>query len=55
MNQAETISSEIQRNSGFELSQLARQSQGQAVKTGDFYGGTQLSTDRWGAIQSSHS
>lgn len=37
MNQAEIIGPEIQRNSGFEVSQLARESQGQPVKTSDFH------------------
>jgi len=37
MNQAEIKDSEIPRNSGFEVNQLARESQGQPVKTSDFH------------------
>lgn len=37
MTQAEIKRPEIQRNSGFEVSQLAREIQGQPVKTSDFH------------------
>ncbi len=37
MNQAEIKSPEIRYNSGFEVSQLTRESQGQPVKTSDFH------------------
>ena len=36
MNQAEIKGPEIQRNRGFELSQLAQESQGQPVKTSNY-------------------
>ena len=37
MNQAEIKGPEIQRSSGCEVSQLARESQGRPVKTSDFH------------------
>jgi len=37
MNQPEIKSPEIQHKSGFEVSQLARESQGQPVKTSDIH------------------
>jgi len=37
MNQAEIKSPEIQHNSGFEVSQFTRESQGQPVETSDFH------------------